>query len=121
MASFGGDYGENDEKEKIYNDSLYSNNLPYEQNDPTIVEKSSSPNTTSKVSSHEDDFSTTSVQKSSSAKPTYSSTFVTPPRTDFYKNVVMPQDDFKQVTYRYQVISFSHPTAKNKYTSVRTK
>ncbi|CAL0301234.1 unnamed protein product [Lupinus luteus] len=64
---------------------------------------------------------TTSVQKSSSAKPTYSSTFVTPPRTDFYKNVVMPQDDFKQVTYRYQVISFSHPTAKKKYTSVRTK
>ncbi|CAL0328670.1 unnamed protein product [Lupinus luteus] len=46
MASFGGDYGENDEKEKIYNDSLYSNNLPYEQNDPTIV-KSSSPITTS--------------------------------------------------------------------------
>ncbi|CAL0305173.1 unnamed protein product [Lupinus luteus] len=64
---------------------------------------------------------TTSVQKSSSAKPTNSCTFVTPPRTDFYKNVVMPQDDFKQVTYRYQVISFSHPTAKKKYTSYYLK
>ncbi|CAL0335158.1 unnamed protein product [Lupinus luteus] len=64
---------------------------------------------------------TTSVQKSSSAKPTNSCTFVTPPRTDFYKNVVMPQDDFKQVTYKYQVISFSHPTAKKKYAWVRTK
>ncbi|CAL0321598.1 unnamed protein product [Lupinus luteus] len=26
----------------------------------------------------------------------------------------MPQDDFKQVTYKYQVIRFSHPTAKKK-------
>ncbi|CAL0326215.1 unnamed protein product [Lupinus luteus] len=97
MASFGGDYGQNDENEKTYNDSFYSNNLPYEQNDPTIVQKSSSP------------------------KPTTSNTYVTPPRTDFYKDAVIPQDDFNQVTYKYQVIRFSHPTAKKRYAWVRTK
>ncbi|CAL0326053.1 unnamed protein product [Lupinus luteus] len=91
-----------EEKEKIYNDSLYSNNLPYQQNDPTIVEM-------------------TAVQKSSSPKPTTSSTYVTPARTDFYTDAVMPQDDFNQVTYKYQVIRFSHPPAKKKYAWVRTK